>query len=53
MVWLIVLLVINIGVLSGALVTAEASLEEIGLLMGGLHGMAEHVPGHEGVAHVA
>ena len=47
------LAVINIGVLSGALVTAEASPEEIGLLMGGLHGMAEHVPGHEGVAHVA
>jgi simple sugar transport system ATP-binding protein len=46
--------VINIGVLSGTLVTAEASLDEIGLLMGGLHGMDEHVPRHEGdVAHVA
>jgi hypothetical protein len=46
-------------VLSGTLVTAEASLDEIGLLMGGLHGMDEHVPGPEGpgndgdVAHVA
>jgi hypothetical protein len=36
------------------MVTAEASLDEIGLLMGGLHGMAEHVPQHEGgIAHVA
>ena len=41
------LAVINVGVLSGTLVTAEASLDEIGLLMGGLHGMDEHVPGHE------
>jgi simple sugar transport system ATP-binding protein len=48
------LAVINIGVLSGTLTTADASLDEIGLLMGGLHGMDEHVPGHEGgVAHVA
>jgi simple sugar transport system ATP-binding protein len=48
------LAVINIGVLSGTLVTAEASLDEIGLLMGGLHGMDEHVPEHEGgIAHVA
>jgi simple sugar transport system ATP-binding protein len=48
------LAVINVGVLSGAMVTAEASLDEIGLLMGGLHGMAEHVPQHEGgIAHVA
>ena len=32
----------------------EASLDEIGLLMGGLHGMDEHAPGHDGgVAHVA
>ena len=36
------LAVINVGVLSGTLATAEASLEEIGLLMGGLHGMDEH-----------
>jgi general nucleoside transport system ATP-binding protein len=48
------LAVINLGVLSGARVTADASLDEIGLLMGGLHGMDEHVPGREGdVAHVA
>jgi ABC-type uncharacterized transport system ATPase subunit len=48
------LAVINIGVLSGTLTTAEASLDEIGLLMGGLHGMDEHVPSHErGIAHVA
>jgi simple sugar transport system ATP-binding protein len=47
------LAVINIGVLSGTMVTADASLEEIGLLMGGLHGMDEHAPGPEGVAHVA
>ena len=47
------LAVINVGVLSGALVTADASLDEIGLLMGGLHGMAEHVPGQEGAVHVA
>jgi general nucleoside transport system ATP-binding protein len=48
------LAVINVGVLSKTLVTAEASLDEIGLLMGGLHGMAEHVPQHEGgIAHVA
>jgi simple sugar transport system ATP-binding protein len=48
------LAVINTGVLSGTMVTAEASLDEIGLLMGGLHGMSEHVPQHEGgIAHVA
>jgi simple sugar transport system ATP-binding protein len=48
------LAVINIGVLSGTLTTAEASLDEIGLLMGGLHGMDEHVPSHEGgIADVA
>jgi simple sugar transport system ATP-binding protein len=48
------LAVINTGVLSGRMVTAEASLDEIGLLMGGLHGMSEHVPQHEaGIAHVA
>ena len=42
------LAVINVGVLSGTMVTADASLDEIGLLMGGLHGMDEHVPSHEG-----
>ncbi|MEM7021018.1 MAG: ABC transporter ATP-binding protein [Pseudomonadota bacterium] len=58
------LAVINIGVLSGTMVTADASLDEIGLLMGGLHGMDEHAPGHAdtgsadsgdrgGAAHVA
>jgi simple sugar transport system ATP-binding protein len=48
------LAVINIGVLSGTLVTAEASLDEIGLLMGGLHGMDEHTPSHDGgIAHGA
>jgi simple sugar transport system ATP-binding protein len=48
------LAVINVGVLSDSLVTAQASLEQIGLLMGGLHGMDEHAPGHDGgVAHVA
>jgi ABC-type uncharacterized transport system ATPase subunit len=49
------LAVINIGVLSGTLATANASLAEIGLLMGGLHGMDEHVPSHEpgGIANVA
>ena len=33
------LAVINVGVLSEPLVTAEASVEEIGLLMGGIHGL--------------
>ena len=47
------LAVINLGVLSGTLVTADASLDEIGLLMGGLHGMDEHAPAHGDVAHVA
>jgi ABC-type uncharacterized transport system ATPase subunit len=48
------LAVINVGVLSDSLVTAQASLDQIGLLMGGLHGMDEHTPGHDGgVAHVA
>jgi simple sugar transport system ATP-binding protein len=53
------LAVINVGVLSGTMVTADASLDEIGLLMGGLHGMDEHVPSHEaataagGAVHVA
>ena len=32
------LAVINVGVLSEALVTADASVAEIGLLMGGIHG---------------
>ena len=41
------LAVINVGVLSGTLRTADASLAEIGLLMGGLHGMDEHVPPHD------
>ena len=46
--------VIDVGALSGTLATANASLEQIGLLMGGLHGMDEHVPEHEGgIAHVA
>jgi simple sugar transport system ATP-binding protein len=48
------LAVINVGVLSGTLATATASLDEIGLLMGGLHGMDEHTPPQEGkLAHVA
>ncbi|MGH6944360.1 MAG: ABC transporter ATP-binding protein, partial [Geminicoccaceae bacterium] len=36
--------VINEGRLSRTLVTAEASIDEIGLLMGGLHGMEHEVP---------
>jgi general nucleoside transport system ATP-binding protein len=48
------LAVINVGVLSDSLATAQASLDQIGLLMGGLHGMDEYAPGHDGgVAHVA
>ncbi len=48
------LAVINVGVLSGSVATASASLDEIGLLMGGLHGMDEHAPAAEGrLAHVA
>jgi ABC-type uncharacterized transport system ATPase subunit len=48
------LAVINVGALSGTLTTANASLDQIGLLMGGLHGMDEHVPEHPGgIAHVA
>lgn len=47
------LAVINVGVLSEPMVTASASVEEIGLLMGGLHGMGEAQPGREGLAHVA
>ena len=42
------LAVINVGVLSKALVTAEASVEEIGLLMGGIHGL-EVQPEGQGV----
>ncbi|MEZ5847827.1 MAG: ABC transporter ATP-binding protein [Geminicoccaceae bacterium] len=38
------LAVINLGRLSEPLETAGASLDEIGLLMGGLHGMAERDP---------
>jgi simple sugar transport system ATP-binding protein len=48
------LAVINEGVLSRPLVTHDASLEEIGLLMGGLHGMAPESPEPQpGAAHVA
>ncbi len=46
------LAVINVGVLSSAMVTAEASVEEIGLLMGGVHGLDGSVPGEE-ASHVA
>ena len=34
------LAVINVGVLSDAMTTKDASVEEIGLLMGGVHGLA-------------
>ncbi|WP_340115314.1 ABC transporter ATP-binding protein [Pelagibius sp. 7325] len=50
------LAVINVGVLSSAMVTREASVEEIGLLMGGVHGLApEEVAARaaEEAAHVA
>jgi general nucleoside transport system ATP-binding protein len=47
------LAVINVGVLSDALVTGRASVEELGLLMGGLHGSGEAASGREGLAHVA
>jgi ABC-type uncharacterized transport system ATPase subunit len=47
------LAVINVGVLSEPLVTAEASVEEIGLLMGGLHGMSDAHASHGDLAHVA
>jgi simple sugar transport system ATP-binding protein len=47
------LAVINVGVLSEPLVTAEASVEEIGLLMGGLHGMGDAHASHGDLAHVA
>jgi simple sugar transport system ATP-binding protein len=38
------LAVINVGRLSRPLVTAEASVEEIGLLMGGLHDLPDETP---------
>ena len=44
------LAVINVGVLSNALVTAEASVEQIGLLMGGVHGLDAHPSTQEGRA---
>src|SRR5215213_4822462 len=47
------LAVINVGVLSEPLATGTASVEEIGLLMGGAHGMSEPEPDHGGLAHVA
>ncbi len=46
------LAVINVGVLSSAMVTKEASVEEIGLLMGGVHGLDATAEGEEAV-HVA
>ena len=48
------LAVINVGVLSKALVTAEASVDEIGLLMGGVHGIeTEPAPQEGGEVHAA
>jgi general nucleoside transport system ATP-binding protein len=48
------LAVINGGVLSRPLVTREARVEEVGLLMGGLHGMAPEQPqARPSPAHVA
>jgi simple sugar transport system ATP-binding protein len=47
------LAVINEGVLSRLLVTHEASIEEIGLLMGGLHGLERQPSARAGAAHVA
>ena len=44
------LAVINVGVLSNALVTAEASVDEIGLRMGGVHGLDAHPTAKEGRA---
>ena len=38
------LAVINVGVLSNALDTATVSVEEIGLLMGGVHGLDRGIP---------
>ncbi|GAB4223962.1 MAG: ABC transporter ATP-binding protein [Kiloniellaceae bacterium] len=46
------LAVINVGVLSSAMTTRSASVEEIGLLMGGVHGLDEAAAGEEAV-HVA
>jgi simple sugar transport system ATP-binding protein len=42
------LAVINMGSLSKSMITAKASIDKIGLLMGGLHGMTEHQPGPNG-----
>ncbi len=48
------LAVINVGVLSRTLVTADASVDEIGLLMGGVHGMeAEQTSQQGGETHAA
>ncbi|HEY9549246.1 MAG TPA: hypothetical protein VIR45_07070, partial [Kiloniellaceae bacterium] len=51
------LAVINGGVLSGAMETRAASVAEIGLLMGGVHGLAPEevaaAAGRENPAHVA
>jgi simple sugar transport system ATP-binding protein len=47
------LAVINAGVLSPPLVTHEASIEEIGLLMGGLHGLEQEPPALASAVHVA
>jgi general nucleoside transport system ATP-binding protein len=49
------LAVINVGVLSEPMPTASASVEEIGLLMGGAHGMtaATEATAAGGLAHVA
>jgi ABC-type uncharacterized transport system ATPase subunit len=48
------LAVINQGVLSRPLVTHDASIEEIGLLMGGLHGLEqEPPPARASAVHVA
>jgi general nucleoside transport system ATP-binding protein len=44
------LAVLNVGSLSKAIDTADASMEEIGLLMGGLHGMSAEVPAVHGSA---
>ena len=45
------LAVINLGTLSPGMATADASVSDIGLLMGGLHGMTVHQPtgGHADV----
>jgi simple sugar transport system ATP-binding protein len=42
------LAVINLGTLSPAMSTAEASIEQIGLLMGGLHGLESEAPADGG-----